>query len=332
MTCRGEDPTWCGGVDGTHRRRDQGGQAVDPGHTVGVERVAPDESATGLVCRHHVVTLEGVVEVPAGQRLDLVELVPDSGEDHAVVDEHLGEVHDLGLRVRLAGLPVESGSTGRLLDTGTGDTDVVAALQVVVVVPTLTDQDVVAGDVVVVEEERGAVTDEEVRLVAALCPVVSTVTEDGVQALAADGEVVAGAEEVLVRVGTTVGEVVPVATHDDVESGTAVDGVVAGTALGHVVAGVVGDDVVALTAQGDVGAVTTLDDVAALATPEGVVVSTAPDPVDGRRAVVDGLGVDAGGHGGVREAVAPRAVGHPEELLVLVALRGRVVLHGARHR
>ena len=165
----------------------------DPGDTSGVERVAPDESATADVRRHDVVTTEGVVEGAAGEGLDLVELVPDPGEDHAAGDEHLGEVRVLGLGVAEADLPVEAGRTGHLLDTGTGDTDVVATLHVVVVVPTLTDQDVVAGDVVVVEEERRAVTDEEVRLVAALFPVVSAVAEDGVDALAADGEVVAGA-------------------------------------------------------------------------------------------------------------------------------------------
>ena len=323
--CRGRRCRRCGEVG------QQVGEPGDAGEAVGGYEVVAGEPAATDCRRHHVVTTEGVVECATGQCLDLVELVPDPGEDHAAGDEHLGEVRVLGLGVAETDLPVVAGRAGHLLDAGTGDTDVVATLEVVVVVPTLTDQDVVAGDVVVVEEERRAVTDQEVGLVSALFPVVATVAEDGVDALAADGEVVAGAHEVLVAVGAAVGEVVPVTGHDDVETGAGVDGVVAGTALGHVVAGEVGDDVVAVTTQCDVGAVTTLDDVVAFTTPEGVVVGAAPDPVDDvAGAVVDGLGVDAGRHGGVRHAVAQRAVGHPEQLLVLVTLRRRVVLHGAR--
>ena len=137
------------------------------------------------------------------------------------------------------------------------------------------------------------------------------------------------AAEGLVGVGATVHEVLALATHEDVETGTCVDGVVAGPALGHVVAGEVGDDVVALAAERDVGSVATLDDVVALAAPEGVVVCAAPDAVVDHAglAVVHGLGVDARRHRGVGHAVADRAVGHPQQVLVLVALRGRVVLH-----
>ncbi len=169
-------------------------QPGDPGDARRVECVAPDEAAAADVRRHDVVTTQGVVEGATGQGLDLVELVPDPGQDHATGDEHLGEVRVLGLGVVQADLPVVAGRAGHLLDARAGDTDVVATLEVVVVVAALTDQDVVAGHVVVVEEERRAVTDEEVGLVAALFPVVAAVAEDGVDALAADGEVVAGAQ------------------------------------------------------------------------------------------------------------------------------------------
>ena len=75
----------------------------------------------------------------------------------------------------------------------------------------------------------------------------------------------------------------------------------------------------------------------ALATPEGVVVSATPDAVSDRAsgagvalALIDGLGVDARRHGRVGHPVPDSSVGHPQQLLVLVAFRGPVVLHGAR--
>ena len=119
-----------------------------------------------------------------------------------------------GCVVAQADLPVEAGTAGDLLDTGAGETDVVAALVVVVVVAGLSDQDVVAGRVArVLEEQVAGVALQEVGLVAALDPVVARVAEDGVEALTGDHEVVAGSGKGLVDVGATVGEVVAVAGH-----------------------------------------------------------------------------------------------------------------------
>ena len=303
--------------------RPEAGDAVDAGL---VEYVAADEAAAADVAGNQVVALEHVVELPARQGLDLVELVADVHVQDVQPTSGRSRSMFCGLRVALADLPVVASCAGDLLDARTAEADVVAVLHVVVVVAALAVQDVVAVLVGVAEEEQvAAVALHQVGLVATLLVVVSAVTEDGVQALTGDHEVVALAGERLVRVGPTVGEVLAGAGVHDVQAGAGVDGVVARTALGVVVAGGVGDDVVALTAQRHVGAVVALDDVVALVAQEGVVVDTAPDPVGSRGAVVDALAVDAGRVDAVALAVADRAVGQPDQQRGLVALRRRVV-------
>src|SRR6185436_701472 len=154
------------------------------------------------------------------------------------------------LWIALADLPVVSSGARDLLDPRTANADVVAVLHVVVVVATLTVQDVVAVLVGVAQEEQvAAVALEQVGLVAALLVVVAAVTEHRVLALPGDREVVALACEGLVGIGPTVGEVLAGARMHDVQPDPGIDGVVARTALGIVVAGGVGDAVIAFTAQ-----------------------------------------------------------------------------------
>ena len=315
-----------GGSLGTVQRRHQGVETGDPVKACLVQHVTADEPGTADLGRHDVVAAELVVELPAGQRLDLVELVADADLQDVQRRDRQGQVHVLGLGFALADLPVVARGAGDLLDAGTADPDVVPALHVVVVVAALADEDVRAGHLGVVEEEQvAAVSLHEVRLVAALFPVVAAVTEGGVEALAEVDEVVVGSTEGLVGVGPTVGEVLAGATHQDVQAGSAVEGVVAGTALGHVVATEVGDDVAALAAECDVGSGATLDDVVAQAAPEGVVVVATADAVDAGRAVVDGLAVDARGVHAVERAVLDGAVGLPDQHSGLVALRRGVI-------
>ena len=80
------------------------------------------------VGRSDVVTAEHVVELPARQGLDLVELVADVDGQDVESDERKRQVLVLGLRVALPDLPVEARRTGDLLDAGAAETDVVAAL------------------------------------------------------------------------------------------------------------------------------------------------------------------------------------------------------------
>ena len=181
---------------------------------------------------------------------------------------------------------------------------------------------------VVQEEQVAAVALHEVRLVAALFPVVAAVTEGGVQALTEIDEVVVGATEGLVGVGSTVGEVLAGAAHQDVKTRAGIDGVVAGTALRHVVAREVGDDVVTLAAERDVRAGAALDPVVAAQTPERVVVVAAADAVDGGRAVVDRLGVDPRRVNAVELAVIDASIRLPDEHQVFFALGRWIVRHG----
>jgi hypothetical protein len=187
------------------------------------------------------------------------------------------KIQVLRLRVPKTDLPVESGGSGDLFNAGSAETDVVAALHVVVVVAALADQDVVSGLLGIVQEEQvAAVPLHQVRLIAALFPVVAAVAERGVKALTEHDEVVTGSGEGLVGVGSAVREVLAIATHDDVQAGTGVDRVIAGAALGNVVTGEVGDDVVAFTAECDVSSVTALDDVVAFRPPQKVSLSLPP--------------------------------------------------------
>ena len=177
----------------------------------------------------------------------------------------------------------------------------------------------------VVEEERRAVTDQKVRHVAALCPVVAGTADDRVEAIAAEGEVVARAGEGLVGVGATVGEVAAVAALDDVIADATVESVVAGPALQDVDTAEVVDDVVAVATEGDVVAGAAVDDVIALVAEERVVVVAAIDLVDCGSSVEHALAVDAWRIDAVRRPVADLAIGHADQQCVLVAFTGRVV-------
>ena len=153
------------------------------------------------------------------------------------------------------GDPVEAVDTVVALDARTGDHDVVSTLGVIVVLAAVTDQDIVARIVDVVEERSAAVTLQQVVGVAAFFPVVSASSEDRVRAVACKHQVISFPGECHVAVQTAVGEIVSVSGHDDVQPGAGVDGVVSGSAFEHVVSMGVGDDVVALTAQNGIGAV-----------------------------------------------------------------------------
>src|SRR3954451_12043167 len=286
--------------EGRGQRWDQRVETVDPFQACLVQHVTADEAAAAHLCRDDVVSAEDVVQVTAGERLDLVELVAHAHRQDVEGDEPDREVHVGPLWVADPDLPVVPGGSGDLFDAGTADTDVVAALHVVVVVAALADQDVRARRLRVVQEEQvAAVSLHEVRLVAALLVVVAAVTERGVEALAEHDEVVTVTTEGLVGVGPTVGEVLALATHDDVQARAGVDRVFAGTALGDVVSVEVGDDFVADAAQCHVGPVAALQLVVAQPTPEGVAVVAAGHPVDARGAVVDALAVDTGRVDGV---------------------------------
>src|SRR6185436_21175338 len=85
------------------------------------------------------------------------------------------------------------------------------------------------------------------------------------------------------------------------------------------------------TTEDDVVAAAAVDDVVALATPEGVVVVAAEDSVSVRRAVVDGLTVDADAIDTVDRPVLNGAVRPTQQQLVLVAAGcRRIVVDRAR--
>src|SRR4051794_35386594 len=232
-----------------------------------VERVAAGEAGAADRRGRRVVALDHVVGGAARVGLGLL---PADAVDHDR-DRQAGElVVDLEVVVRGSGVelverPVEPAGARVAVDRRVLLHDVVAALGVVVVLPGLADEDVVAGVRLggVVEERRAVVALEQVLAGAALDPVVATVAEHGIGALAGVHEVVARAGERLVVVRAALGEVVPVAGEHDVVAGTAVDGVVAVTALEHVGAVEVGDDVVAGAAERPVVAAVALEDVVA---------------------------------------------------------------------
>ena len=130
-------------------RREQVGQALDPGHAGLVECVAPHEPGPADQPRggqHTVGALDHVVEVPAGIGFGLLPPVPVGGHlDRQaaliVVDHHVVGGRD---GVALVGGPIEAAGAGVAVDPRVLQHDVVAALGVVVGSPCLTDQDVVA--------------------------------------------------------------------------------------------------------------------------------------------------------------------------------------------
>ena len=82
-------------VDGAQRAENEGVETGDAGDTrwssASQPTNPPPPTAVGTTSSPRRVSLRA----PAGQCLDLVELVPDPGQDHAAGDEHLGEVRVL---------------------------------------------------------------------------------------------------------------------------------------------------------------------------------------------------------------------------------------------
>src|SRR3954462_4435165 len=142
------------GVDGTNGRGHEGVEAGDPGNARSVERIAADEPTPTDVGRNDVVAPKDVIELVPGEGFDLVELVASLDHGGLLLDDRQVQVRVLGLRITDTGEPVPAGGTSALLDTGTGDHDVIATLGVEVIVTTLADHHVVTRNVVVVEEQR----------------------------------------------------------------------------------------------------------------------------------------------------------------------------------
>ena len=170
---------------------------LPPVKVVAPPRTALRPATRAVPCRsqlvvHHrggvtVVTPQGVVEVPPGQRLDEVE--PVLVRLHAR-RQQAREVH-VGVRRRRVGVVrgvVEPEHALTALDAGTEQHDVVAALTVVVGLAAVADEHVVAGLVRVVLERGAVVALEQVERAAtgagdgrtALDPVVAVVAEDRV--------------------------------------------------------------------------------------------------------------------------------------------------------
>src|SRR5262249_11172561 len=150
-----------------------------------------------------------------------------------VVDRHVVVGAD---GVELVERPVEATGSGVAVDVSVLRHEVVAALDVVVVLAVLADHDLVTGVLLtrLVEERRAVIALEEIVAGAALAPVAAAVAEDGVGARARDDVVIARAGERLVVVDTSVGEVVAVAAEDEVVTRAGVDRVVVVAALEHV--------------------------------------------------------------------------------------------------
>src|SRR5262249_54896097 len=154
------------------------------------------------------------------------------------------------------------------------------------------------------EEQVAVVTLEEIRLVAALFPVVAGDLGDGILTLSADHVVAPRATLQLVVAASTVGEVLARAPQDQVEAAARLHVGVARVGLDHVVAGDLGDDIVTLAAADLVATVATLEGVVTTVAVDRVAVVAALDPVVVAErmivsdrgivdAVVDRLGVDA---------------------------------------